>query len=240
MHRYVTRDISTRHTPAMAAMRRAWSALRAPRGLRSFTPAIKGFRAGNFISVPGTRLRPMSSAAESLVEVKGATPEPEKSPWTSTASRDEAVARRKNLRISPRKLNDICRLVRGLSCAEAIAQMKLSDRPKAKFVEKVIAAAITNGINNFNMDAERLYVAEAVVGQGQHRKKMRYHAKGRFGRSKGYHAHLTIKVKEQPWSEDEVRIGRRGRKLTVIEAQRAIHEEISAKYESILEQFEED
>eukprot|EP00954_Amorphochlora_amoebiformis_P022889 1356535-Amorphochlora_amoeboformis.AAC.1 len=126
MHRYVTGDISTRHTPAMAAMRRAWSALRAPRGLRSFTPAIKGFRAGNFISVPGTRLRPMSSAAESLVEVKGATPEPEK--------------------------------VRGLSCAEAIAQMKLSDRPKAKFVEKVIAAAITNGINNFNMDAERLYV----------------------------------------------------------------------------------
>ncbi len=161
-------------------------------------------------------------------------------PWTSTAIRDESVAYHKNMRISPRKLNDICRLVRGLSCEEAMIQMHLSDKPKAVFVEKAIKNAVTNGVNNFNMDASRLFVSEAIVGKGRYLKRLRRHAKGRIGTMFRYHAHLTIKVREQPYEEGEVRIGRRGRKIGVIAAEKELHNEVYAKYASVLEDFDID
>eukprot|EP00471_Norrisiella_sphaerica_P008050 CAMPEP_0184499002 /NCGR_PEP_ID=MMETSP0113_2-20130426/40399_1 /TAXON_ID=91329 /ORGANISM="Norrisiella sphaerica, Strain BC52" /LENGTH=50 /DNA_ID=CAMNT_0026886753 /DNA_START=15 /DNA_END=164 /DNA_ORIENTATION=- len=49
------------------------------------------------------------------------------------------------------------------------------------------------------MDADRLYVAEILVGRGQQGKKLRYHAKGRIGIATRYKSHLQVKVKEQPW-----------------------------------------
>jgi hypothetical protein len=95
-------------------------------------------------------------------------------------------------------------------------------------------------VNNFNMDASRLYVSEIVVGKGRHLKRIRRHAKGRFGRMNRYHAHLTVRVREQPYEEGEERIGRKGRRIAVIAAEKKKHEEVYAKYESVLENFDID
>eukprot|EP00466_Bigelowiella_natans_P004069 jgi/Bigna1/129386/aug1.9_g4094 len=161
---------------------------------------------------------------------------PEK-PWISKATRDFSEAKSTNLPVSARKLNDIARPVRGLSCDEAIIQLKLSPKPKSSFVSRLIQNAKNNGIHNFNMDPDRLYVAEIQVGKGQQAKKLRYHGRGRMGIMTRYRSHLKVKVMEQPWQEGEIRIGRRGRRISVIKDLKKRHEEANEKYADILEDF---
>jgi len=174
------------------------------------------------------------------VELKhDAKPEPAEEVFVSKAIRDTATAKATNLRISPRKLNDICRLVRGLSCEEAMIQMRMNPKPKARWVENLIRAAVNNAVNNFNMEAERLYIAELVVGKGSYRKKLRYHSKGRFGLAAVYYSHMWITVKEQAYEEGELRIGRRGRKIATVRRTKKQHDEIYEKYASVLRDFED-
>ena len=156
-----------------------------------------------------------------------------------------SVAYHRNLHIAPPKLNDICRLVRGLGAAEAIVQCQLCPKKKAVFVANAIKAAATAGEHNFQMDRDRLYVAEAVVGHGAHRKKIDFKGRGKTGIKHHYLSHLTIRLREQPtllhrgeklpgmWGVQtkatrgsshrggiEVRVGRVGRKVATLQRQR--------------------
>lgn len=69
-----------------------------------------------------------------------------------------ANARHRNIRISPRKLNDLCRLVRGLPLEDAVAQMSLHRSPKAIYIRKCLQTARNNAVNNYNLNGGRLVV----------------------------------------------------------------------------------
>ena len=118
--------------------------------------------------------------------------------YMSTATRQQSVAHHHNMRIKHRKLNDLCRLIRGLSVNEAIIQLKLTNKKYHSLtIIKCISNAATSGVVNFNMNYDRLYIAEALVGKAESFIVPDIKGRGRTGMIEIGYSHLTIIVREQ-------------------------------------------
>lgn len=110
---------------------------------------------------------------------------------------NEAMALARQIRTSPRKLNLVAGLIRGKSCGSAIHMLTMSRRRVAGEVRKVLQAAIANAENNHQLDVDRLYVAEAVVGKTMVIKRWRARARGRVGRIEKPYSNLRLVVRER-------------------------------------------
>ncbi len=110
---------------------------------------------------------------------------------------DAAMAFAGVIRTSPRKLNLVAELIRGLSAEAALAELAFSRRRVAGEVKKVLAAAIANAENNHQLDVDRLYVAEATVGRALVMKRFHARARGRAGRVEKPISNLRIVVRER-------------------------------------------
>src|SRR5258708_6357672 len=113
----------------------------------------------------------------------------------------EAMAVLKNLRTSARKLNLVAESIRGLSAAQALAQLGFEKRRIAGAVRKVLQAAIANAANNHQLAVDRLYVKEATVGRGMVMKRFHARARGRGARIEKPFSHLTVVVRERASEE---------------------------------------
>ena len=109
----------------------------------------------------------------------------------------EAKAMVRGLRISPRKLNLVAQLIRGMDAARALSELEFSNRRIARDVKKALQAAIANAENNHQLDVDRLYVAEATVGKSLVMKRFRPKSKGRAGKIIKPFSRLTIIVRER-------------------------------------------
>ena len=112
--------------------------------------------------------------------------------------------------MSVKKLTEICRLVRGLSVREALAQLRFASSTKAWIVANTIRNARTAGVHNFGMDEERMVVAECYATRAKSPKKLRYHSKGRTGIARSHRSHVMVKLRQVPEEEGEKRVGRAG------------------------------
>ncbi|SMF42918.1 LSU ribosomal protein L22P [Tistlia consotensis] len=110
---------------------------------------------------------------------------------------NEAMAVATQLRTSPRKLNLVAGLIRGLAADRALAELEFSKRRIAQDVRKVLQAAIANAENNHQLDVDRLYVAEASVGKSLVMRRFRPRARGRVGRIEKPWARLRVVVRER-------------------------------------------
>ena len=110
---------------------------------------------------------------------------------------NEAKAYARQLRVSPRKLNLVAGLIRGMNVGDAVAELSFSKRRIALDVRKVLEAAVGNAENNHQLDVDRLYVAEATVGRGLIMKRFRARARGRVGRIRKPFSNLTVVVRER-------------------------------------------
>lgn len=110
---------------------------------------------------------------------------------------NESKAIARSLRTSPRKLNLVAQMIRGAHVSEALAQLTFSTKRIAKDVKKTLQAAIANAENNHNLDVDRLYVAEAHVGQNIVMKRWHPRGRGRGARILKPFSNLTIIVREQ-------------------------------------------
>lgn len=117
-------------------------------------------------------------------------------------SETEAQAVARNIRVSPRKLNLVAEMIRGLPAAEARAALTFSKRRIAKQVRKVLDSAIANAENNHSLDVDRLVVREATVGRSVVMKRFHARARGRAARVEKWFSHLTIIVRERPEGGD--------------------------------------
>ena len=110
---------------------------------------------------------------------------------------NEAKAEANSLRTSPRKLNDVAALVRGLKASDALNQLKFSNRRVAQHVHKCLQSAVANAENNHNLDVDSLIVAEAYVGKAMVMKRMHTRGRGRSARVLKPFSNLTIVVREE-------------------------------------------
>ena len=110
---------------------------------------------------------------------------------------NEAKSVARNLRVSPQKLNEVARMIRGTSASKALALLSFSRRRIAGDVKKTLMSAIANAENNHNLDVDRLIVREAHVGKGLVMKRFHARARGRGARILKPFSHLTIIVAEK-------------------------------------------
>ncbi len=109
----------------------------------------------------------------------------------------EAKAVAKYVRMSPSKVKPVVDLVRGKGLQEALTILKFTPGKAAEFVEKVVQSAAANAENNFEMDPDKLYVAEIYANQGPTMKRWRAGAQGRAGAILKRSTHIGVTLKER-------------------------------------------
>lgn len=109
---------------------------------------------------------------------------------------DEAKVVLRSVRISPRKLNLVAGLIRGMKVSDALVQLTFSSRRIADDVKKALQSAIANAENNHQLDVDNLVVKEAYVGKSIVMKRFHTRARGRGVRIMKPFSNLTIVVKE--------------------------------------------
>ena len=107
-----------------------------------------------------------------------------------------ATAKATYIRIAPRKVQIVLDLIRNQPADKALAILKYTPKVACEPLEKLLKSAIANAENNHNMDVDRLYVAEANVGQGPTLKRIRPRAQGRAYRINKKTSHITLVLKE--------------------------------------------
>src|SRR5210317_462582 len=118
---------------------------------------------------------------------------------TKDLSTVKAVYR--NLRSSPRKINDILRSIRGKKADVALRNLQFSEKRISKEISKTIKSAVANAENNNQLDIDNLFIKEAYVGKGMVMKRYRPRARGRAGQIKKPFSNLTIIVSEKNSNE---------------------------------------
>ncbi|MEO1160165.1 MAG: 50S ribosomal protein L22 [Anderseniella sp.] len=109
---------------------------------------------------------------------------------------NEAKAVTRNLRVSPRKLNDIATIIRGKKVEAALADLTFSRRRIAGDVKKTLESAIANAENNHDLDINELIVSEAYVGKKMVMKRFKPRARGRVGKIEKFFSEITIIVRQ--------------------------------------------
>lgn len=109
----------------------------------------------------------------------------------------EAKAIAKYVRISPLKVNFICREIKGKQVDEALSILKFTPKRGAKVLEKVLNSAVANAENNLNLDRDNLFVSEAFANDGPHMKRWRPKARGMAYPILKRSSHIGVVVKER-------------------------------------------
>jgi large subunit ribosomal protein L22 len=110
---------------------------------------------------------------------------------------NEAKATVRMLRVSPRKLNLLAKLIRGKAVAKALAELEFSRKRISTEVRKALESAIANAENNHELDVDDLVVGEAFVGKDFVMKRFSPRARGRAGRIEKPFSNITIVVREK-------------------------------------------
>ena len=93
-------------------------------------------------------------------------------------------------RIAPRKVQIVCDMIRGKDTKVAEAYMANTPKAGCELMLKLLKSACANAENNFEMDPDNLYVAEAYATAGPR-------AQGRMYRINKRTSHITIVVAEK-------------------------------------------
>ena len=109
----------------------------------------------------------------------------------------ETKAVAKYIRITPRKVRIVLDLIRGKNVAEAFAILKFTPKAGADVVEKVLRSAVANAENNFDMDADKLFVKTAYADQGPTLKRIHPRSRGQAFKILKRTSHGTIVVDEK-------------------------------------------
>jgi large subunit ribosomal protein L22 len=116
----------------------------------------------------------------------------------------EVKSQAKWIRIGPRKLDRVLKLVRGMSPTKAIEMLKFMPQKGARILEKVVKSALANAKNNHKLDQSSLVISQAYVNKAITMKRWQPRARGRMFSIYKRNSHLTVYVKstaEQPKEE---------------------------------------
>ena len=102
-----------------------------------------------------------------------------------------------DVRVTPRKARLVIDLVRGKDVNVALGILANVNKAASPIVAKVIKSAAANAINNFNMEEDRLYVAEIYANDGLRMKRFLPRAKGSASGLVKRTSHITVVVKQR-------------------------------------------
>ena len=104
----------------------------------------------------------------------------------------EAKAYLRYVRISPRKVQIVCDLIRGKDINTAMALLMQTPKAASEPLVKLLKSAVANAENNFSMDTSKLYVSEVYATSGPILKRMIPASKGRGYRINKRTSHVKV------------------------------------------------
>ena len=113
----------------------------------------------------------------------------------------EVKSTTKFVRLSTKKARDVAREIQGLPVSAALDILAFTPKKAAFLINKTLKTAIADAENNFALDADSLYVKEAVIGAGPTFKRYKPRARGSAGPILKRTSHIFITLAEV--SEDE-------------------------------------
>lgn len=134
---------------------------------------------------------------EEKVEKKAPAKKAKKAPEAPKALRTEASAKALNVKVTPRKARLVIDLVRGKDVDVALDILNNTHKRAASSVSKVIKSAYANAVNNFNMNDDKLYVAEIMASDSIKMKRYLPRAKGSASGLVKRFANIYVTVKER-------------------------------------------
>ncbi len=108
----------------------------------------------------------------------------------------EVQALTKYARMSPKKVNEVARVIRGKNANDALDLLKFIPRKSAALIAKTLQSAIANAENNHDLSGDTLTVDRATVEQGPVLKRFKAAARGGVARRKKRMSHIRIVLKD--------------------------------------------
>jgi len=105
-----------------------------------------------------------------------------------------AFARATRVNVTPMKARRVIDLIRNKPASDALAVLRFAPQAASEPVAKVLASAIANAENNFDLDPATLIVSRAFVDEGPTLKRFQPRAQGRAYRINKRTSHITIEV----------------------------------------------
>ncbi|MEJ2868356.1 50S ribosomal protein L22 [Actinomycetospora sp. OC33-EN08] len=105
-----------------------------------------------------------------------------------------AVARARYVRMSPMKVRRVVDLVRGMPVGQAASVLRFAEQSAATPVAKLVASAVANAENNFDLDPSTLVISTITVDEGPTMKRFQPRAQGRAYRIRKRTSHITVEV----------------------------------------------
>ena len=109
----------------------------------------------------------------------------------------EAKAYLRYVRISPRKVQIVCDLIRGKDAKTAMAILMQTPKAASEPLVKLLKSACANAENNFNMEHEKQIEKQEFATPGPILKRMMPRAQGRAYRINKRTSHVTLAVAEK-------------------------------------------
>ena len=111
----------------------------------------------------------------------------------------EAIAKVRNIRVTPMKARRVVNLIRGKQATEALGILKFAPQAASEPIYKLVAAAVANAkVKGENagaiVDADDLVISQAIVDEGVTLKRFRPRAQGRAFRINKRTSHITVVV----------------------------------------------
>ena len=110
----------------------------------------------------------------------------------------------RNVRSSPRKINNLLKDIRGKKVDQVIRNLSFAKQRIAFDIKKTVQSAVSNAENNYQYDIDNLYIKEAYVGKSLVLKRFRARAKGRASGIKKPYSNITIILSEMNKKDEEL------------------------------------
>ncbi|MDI9490049.1 MAG: 50S ribosomal protein L22 [Clostridiaceae bacterium] len=111
--------------------------------------------------------------------------------------KDRGIARINHVRVSPSKASVVVRNVMNKQVDEALAILQYTPRAAAPILAKLIEQAVSNAVNNNNLNREDLHVVDCQIGPGSTLRRFKPRGKGAAGRILKRTSNITLTVKEK-------------------------------------------
>jgi large subunit ribosomal protein L22 len=98
--------------------------------------------------------------------------------------------------ISPLKVRDVARNIRGMKAEDAMNLLRFIPRKSARLLAKTLASAMANAENNHNLSAAELVIARLLVDEGPAIKRFKPVSRGSAHKFKKRTTTITVVLSE--------------------------------------------
>lgn len=108
----------------------------------------------------------------------------------------EVYALTKYARMSPKKVREVARVIKGRPSSEAMELLRYIPRKSAALIRSTLQSAIANAENNFNLSGDDLLVKNCIVNEGPTFKRFQPVARGSAHPIRKRTSHIKVILEE--------------------------------------------